>query len=79
MSIDALPNNVDALRALVSQLTSERDVALAQSHRLTEENDKLRHLLKQRKPPVMLFDYPQLQMLPEVGLFRQNLNRWNRL
>ena len=47
MSIDALPNDVDALRALVSQLTSERDVALAERHRLTEENDKLRHLLKQ--------------------------------
>jgi tripartite-type tricarboxylate transporter receptor subunit TctC len=25
------------------------------------------------------FDYPQFQMMPEVGLFRQNLNRWNRL
>jgi hypothetical protein len=38
MSI-ALPNDVDALRALVSQLTSERDVALAERHRLTEENE----------------------------------------
>jgi hypothetical protein len=25
------------------------------------------------------FDYPQFQVLPEVGLSRQNLNRWNRL
>jgi transposase len=47
MSIDALPNDVDALRALVSQLTSERDVAMAESRRLTDENDQLRHLLKQ--------------------------------
>jgi transposase len=39
--------NIDALRALVSQLTSERDLALAERHRLTGENDKLRHLLKQ--------------------------------
>jgi transposase len=47
MPIDALPNDLDALRALVSQLTSERDVAIAESHRLTEQNDRLRHLLKQ--------------------------------
>jgi transposase len=47
MSIDALPNDLDALRALVSQLTSERDVAIAESRRLTEQNDQLRHLLKQ--------------------------------
>jgi transposase len=47
MSIDALPNDVDALRALVSQLTSERDVATAESRRLTGENDQLRHLLRQ--------------------------------
>ena len=47
MSTDALPNDLDALRALVSQLTSERDVARAESHRLTEENDQLRHLLRQ--------------------------------
>jgi transposase len=47
MSIDALPNDVDALRALVSQLTSERDVAMAESRRLTDENDQLRHLLRQ--------------------------------
>jgi transposase len=47
MSIDALPNDVDVLRALVSQLTSERDVAMAESRRLTDENDQLRHLLRQ--------------------------------
>jgi hypothetical protein len=31
----------------VSQLSSERDVAIAESRRLTEQNDQLRHLLKQ--------------------------------
>jgi transposase len=47
MLIDALPNDLDALRALVSQLSGERDAAIAESRRLTEQNDKLRHLLKQ--------------------------------
>src|SRR5271154_4988967 len=47
MLIDALPNDLDALRALVSQLPGERDAAIAESRRLTEQNDKLRHLLKQ--------------------------------
>ena len=47
MSIDALPTDLDALRALVSQLTSERDAAVAESRRLIEQNDQLRHLLKQ--------------------------------
>lgn len=47
MPIDALPNDLDALRALVSQLSSERDAAIAENQRLTERNDKLCHLLKQ--------------------------------
>ena len=47
MPIDALPNDADALRALVSQLMSERDAAVAESCRLTEQIDQLRHLLKQ--------------------------------
>jgi transposase len=47
MPIDAVPNDVDALRALVSQLSNERDAAIAESRRLTEQNDQLRHLLKQ--------------------------------
>ena len=47
MPIDATPNDLDALRALVSQLTSERDAAIAESRRLMEQNDQLRHLLKQ--------------------------------
>jgi transposase len=45
--IDALPNDLDALRALVSQLSSERDAAIAENQQLTEQNDKLCHLLKQ--------------------------------
>ena len=47
MPIDALPDDLDALRALVNQLSSERDTAIAESRRLTEQNDQLRHLLKQ--------------------------------
>jgi transposase len=47
MPIDASPNDLDALRALVSQLTGERDAAIAESRRLIEQNDQLRHLLKQ--------------------------------
>jgi len=31
----------------VSKLSSERDAAIAESRRLTEQNDQLRHLLKQ--------------------------------
>jgi hypothetical protein len=46
MPIDAIPDDVVALRALVSQLSGERDAAIAESQRLTEQNDKLRHLLK---------------------------------
>ena len=47
MPIDAVPDDLDALRALVTQLSSERDAAIAESRRLTEQNDQLRHLLKQ--------------------------------
>jgi transposase len=47
MTTDALPNDLDALRALVSRLSSERDAAIEESRRLTEQNDQLRHLLKQ--------------------------------
>ena len=47
MPIDAVPNDLDALRALVNQLSSERDAAIAESRRLTEQNEQLRHLLKQ--------------------------------
>src|SRR6516164_5226437 len=47
MAIDVFPDDLDALRALVSKLSSERDAAIAESRRLTEQNDQLRHLLKQ--------------------------------
>src|ERR1700731_2913530 len=47
MPIDAVPDDVDALRALVNQVSSERDTAITESRRLTEQNDQLRHLLKQ--------------------------------
>jgi transposase len=47
MSNDTPPTDLDALRALVSQLTNERDSAVAESRRLIEQNDQLRHLLNQ--------------------------------
>jgi transposase len=47
MPIDPLPGDVDALRALVNQLSTERDAAVEETQRLIEQNDKLRHLLKQ--------------------------------
>ncbi len=42
-----LPNDLDAIRALVSRLSSERDAAIGQSRLLSEQNDQLRHLMKQ--------------------------------
>lgn len=47
MLIDALPNDLDALRALVSSLSSERDAAIEECRRMTEQNDRLHHLLRQ--------------------------------
>src|ERR1700693_3729026 len=47
MPIDAVPYYVDPLQALVNQLSSERDAAIAESRRLMEQNDQLRHLLKE--------------------------------
>jgi transposase len=47
MPIDALPDNPDTLRALVISLASERDAAVAQCRRVTEQNDRLHHLLRQ--------------------------------
>jgi hypothetical protein len=61
MPIDALPNDLDALRGLVSQLSSERDAAIAENRRLTEQNDQLRHLLKQLQ---------RAQFWPAVGTAR---------
>jgi hypothetical protein len=37
MSIDPLPSDLDALRALVTQLSSERDSAVAESRRRIEQ------------------------------------------
>jgi len=47
MPIDALPDDLNALRALVSQLSSERDAAVEECRRVTEQNDRLHHLLRQ--------------------------------
>src|SRR6266403_2439613 len=47
MPIDAFSYDLDGLRELVSQLSSERDAALAECKRVTEQNDRLRHLLQQ--------------------------------
>ena len=44
--IDALPDDPEALRALVIRLATERE-ALAESQRVSEQNDRLRHLLRQ--------------------------------
>jgi transposase len=47
MPTDALPDDLDALRALVSSLSSERDAAIAECRRVREQNDRLHHLLRQ--------------------------------
>ncbi|MFZ0116995.1 MAG: IS66 family transposase zinc-finger binding domain-containing protein [Xanthobacteraceae bacterium] len=47
MPIDASSDDLDSLRELVSLLSSERDAALAECKRVTEQNDRLRHLLQQ--------------------------------
>src|SRR6266516_330969 len=47
MTVDALPDDLDGLRAVVSRLSVERDAATEQSRRLPEQNDQLRHLLRQ--------------------------------
>ncbi len=47
MALDPLPDDLDTLRALVISLASERDTAIAQCRRVTDENDRLHHLLRQ--------------------------------
>ena len=42
MPIDALPDDLNALRALVSSLSSERDAAIAECRRIREQNDRKR-------------------------------------
>ena len=47
MPTGALPDDLDAMRALVHRLASERDAALVENRRLADQNDQLRHLLTQ--------------------------------
>jgi transposase len=47
MPIDDLPDDLEALRALVSLLSSERDAAIEECRRIREQNDRLHHLLRQ--------------------------------
>ncbi len=47
MPTDELLDDVDGLRAVVRELSRERDAAIAESRRLSEQNDQLWHLLKQ--------------------------------
>src|ERR1700716_1100386 len=47
MPIAALPDDLDALRALVSCLSSERDAAIEECRRVREQNDRRHHLLRQ--------------------------------
>jgi hypothetical protein len=48
MPIDAFYDDLDSLRELVSQLSSERDAALAECKRVTEQNDRLRQASESR-------------------------------
>jgi transposase len=45
--VDSLPDDVEALRALVRSVAAERDAAIAERDRVLEQNGKLRHLLQQ--------------------------------
>lgn len=42
---DSLPDDIDALRALVATAIAERDAAIAERDRLIELNDRLRRRL----------------------------------
>jgi transposase len=44
---EPLPDDLEALRALVRSVFGERDAAIAERDRLIEQNDRLRHLLRQ--------------------------------
>ena len=46
-SADPLPNDVMALQALLRSVLAERDAALAERDRISEQNERLRHLLGQ--------------------------------
>jgi transposase len=43
----SLPEDVEALRALVRSVIAERDAAIAERDQAVEQNGKLRHLLQQ--------------------------------
>src|SRR5262249_32618382 len=44
---DPLPEDLDALRGWLRSVVAERDAALAERELLAEQNDRLRHLLRQ--------------------------------
>lgn len=44
---DPLPDDIEALRAIIRGAVAERDAALAERDRLADQNDRLRHLLQQ--------------------------------
>jgi transposase len=46
-SADPLPNDVAALQVLLRSVVAERDAALAERDRINEQNERLRHLLRQ--------------------------------
>ena len=46
MPIDALPDGIDSLRARLAALSLAHEAALTENRRLSEENDRLWHLLK---------------------------------
>src|SRR6202165_308720 len=47
MSVDAIPDDRDGLRALVNRLSGERDAAVAERDQALSQIDRLRHLLRQ--------------------------------
>jgi hypothetical protein len=61
MPIDALPDDLDALRALVSCLSSERDAAIEECRRVREQNDRLHHLLRQLQRPLPMTHGPAMR------------------
>src|ERR1700693_6397739 len=70
MPIDASPDDLDALRELVAQLSSERDASLDECRRVIEQNDRLRDLLQQLRRAQFgrkseLLDPEQLQLAIE--------------
>jgi transposase len=44
---DPLPEDAEALRGLLRSVIAERDAALVEREVLAEQNDRLRHLLRQ--------------------------------